>query len=192
MSLPEGWQEQLEDAQRLRGWIVNSFAQVEFLLGDLILRCREFPAYEEHTRTLPHGASDRIARVRTILNRSGPLDPDANDILAILDHLAAQQDTRNLLVHGFATALHTSSEEMGFHFQKFHRQPGRHDARLIRTFTLDGLRREREDQTAFAEAAVGRFQAMHRRMGWEGPMSDEFLGDAPFEAGRCSDTPSRS
>ncbi len=180
MTLPGGWAEQIDEAQRLRGWIVNSFAQVEYLLGDLILRCRVFPEYEEHTRTLPHGAADRVAKVRTILTRSGPLDADAQDITAIINRLADQQDTRNLLVHGFATVLHTTEQQLGFHFQKFHRQPDRIDARLVKTFTLEGLRQERANQGAFTSEAVERFQALHRRLGWEGPMSDEFLGDAPF------------
>lgn len=179
MALPERWKDQIEEAQRLRGWIVNSFAQVEYLLGDLILRCRAYPEYVDHTQTLPHGAADRISRVRIILRREGPLAQDAADITAILDHLAAQQDTRNLLVHGFSTVLHTT-REVGFHFQKFHRQPDRQDARLVRTFTLEGLTRERDDQAAFATLALDKFQVLHRRLGWVGPMSDDFHPDSAF------------
>ena len=180
MTLPSDWQQRIDDGQRLRGWLVNSFAQVEYLLGDLILRCRAFPEYEEHTRTLPHGAADRIAKIRAIVAHPGPLDLDADAVRAVIEHLAARQDIRNLLVHGFCTVLYTPKGEMGFHFQKFHRQPDRHDARLIRTFTLEGLQRERDEQMAFATAAVDCFQAMHQRLGWAGPMSDGFYGDAPF------------
>ena len=50
----------LEEAQRLRGWIANSYAQIEFALGDLILRCREFETYKDMTKSLPHGAPDRV------------------------------------------------------------------------------------------------------------------------------------
>ncbi|RYF09738.1 MAG: hypothetical protein EOO77_23105 [Oxalobacteraceae bacterium] len=180
MTLPSDIQAQLEEALRLRGWLVNSFAQVEYLLGDLILQCQKFPCYDEHTKTLPHGANTRIERVRAILKISGPLDSDADDLAAILDHLGRQQDTRNLLVHGFTTALYTATGAVGLHFQKFHRQPDRQDARLVKTFTLSNLLKERDEQGKFAKAAVDRFQAVYDRLGWHGPMSDKFRGDQAF------------
>jgi hypothetical protein len=40
---PQGWEDAINEGQRLRGWIANSYAQIEYLLGDLILRCRAFP-----------------------------------------------------------------------------------------------------------------------------------------------------
>lgn len=181
MTLPRNWAVLIDEGQELRGWIVNSFAQVEYLLGDLILRCRAYPEYEAQTRSLPHGATDRIVRVRKIVDKAGPLANDRDELVAVLQHLEDQQDTRNLLVHGFASVLHTPAGELSFHFQKFHRHPDRIDARLVRTFSLDQLRSERERQAAFAEVAVDLFQRIHNRQGWEGPMSDQFFGDRPFE-----------
>ena len=57
--ISEAIRNELEEGQRLRGWIVNAYAQVEYLLGDLILRCRAFPEYEEQTRTFTHSAPTR-------------------------------------------------------------------------------------------------------------------------------------
>lgn len=181
MTLPPDWQAQVEEGQGLRGWVVNSFAQVEYLIGDLLLRCRAFAEYEEHTRTLPHGAADRIRKITAMLASPGPLDPEADEIRTVLDQLAARQDIRNLMVHGFCTILHTSANKLGFHFQKFHRQSGRQDARLIRTLTLDQLRNERDGQAAFATAALKLFAHIHDRFGWIGPLASDFRGDEPFD-----------
>lgn len=188
MTLPHDWQAQIDEGQRLRGWVVNSFAQVEYLIGDLILRCCAFTEYEEHTRTLPHGAADRIRKTTAMLTSPGPLDPDADDIRAVLEQLAARQDIRNLLVHGFCTIVHTPAGELGFHFQKFHRHPDRQDARLIRTFTLEQLHNERDGQAVFATAALQLFAGIHDRFGWIGPVAADFRGDEPFGGGNSART----
>jgi hypothetical protein len=180
VTLPSDWQAQIEEAQRLRGWLVNAFAQVEYVLGDLILRCRAFPEYEEHTRSLPHGAAARIAKLRLMLPLHGPLRQDAPELGAVLDQLSGLQDTRNLLVHGFATVLHTPLGEVGFHFQKFHRVPGRQDARLIRTITLTQLQLERDSHAAFATSTIALFARIHARLGWIGPLAEDYGVNEPF------------
>ena len=54
----------IEEATHQRGWISNSYAQVEFLLGDLIIRCREFAQYAEQTAAFTHSAPKRVSKVR--------------------------------------------------------------------------------------------------------------------------------
>ena len=157
---------EIEEGQRLRGWITNSYAQIEFLLGDLILRCRVFSEYADCTATLPHGAPDRVKRVRRILAVQGPISVFANDLNSIIDHFENGHDTRNLLAHGFCEYLVTPEGDSGLQFQKWHRSPVRQDARLIRCFRLADLQTEKESFSALASDAMHLFYRIHDHFGW--------------------------
>lgn len=157
---------ELEEAQRLRGWIANGYAQVEFVLGDLIVRCREFPEYAELTKTLPHGAPDRIKRVRRIISYEGPLSRFREALESILMRFETRHETRNLLAHGFCTYLATPSGDTGLHFQKWHRDPQRMDARLVRTFRMRDLIWEQQDISAVAQDCLKLFYLIHDHFGW--------------------------
>jgi hypothetical protein len=75
MSIKESLRADIEEGQRLRGWITNAYAQIEFLLGDLILRCREFPEYAGDTATFTHSAPKRVRLDET--RRRPNTDPKA-------------------------------------------------------------------------------------------------------------------
>src|SRR5687767_863851 len=91
----------IEEATHHRGWISNAYAQVEYLLGDLIIRCREFPEYVEQTGTFTHSAPKRVAKVRAMLKANGPLTPYNAEIGKVLDAFESNHEVRNLLAHGF-------------------------------------------------------------------------------------------
>ena len=161
---------ELEEAQRLRGWIANSYAQIEFALGDLILRCREFPEYYGHTNNLPHGAPDRVKRVRRIISTTGPLQPFAKQLEKLLCEFEDRHETRNLLAHGFATYMFTPNGDTGLYFQKWHRQPDRIDARLTRTFRMADLQREMEEFVGVTQRGMTLLLEIQSRFNWvEGP-----------------------
>jgi len=97
----ESFKADIEEGQRLRGWITNAYAQIEFLLGDLILRCREFPEYAVETATFTHSAPKRVRQVRQMLEKQGALTPFAPELTSIIDRFEKKHETRNLLAHGF-------------------------------------------------------------------------------------------
>jgi hypothetical protein len=164
------WIEAVEDGQRLRGWIANAYAQIEYLLGDLIIRCRVFPDYASLTKTFTHSASKRAEKVRKMAIAAGPLAPFARDLLSILDRFEAQHETRNLLAHGFCEFLYTNAGEIGFRFRKFHRQPDRDDARLVRTFTPEAMQAEAVSSIALSQEALSLFSQLHNHFGWAGAL----------------------
>lgn len=157
---------EIEEGQRLRGWITNAYAQIEFLLGDLILRCTSMPEYRHLPQTLPHGATDRIKRVRCILNSPGPLEPFATSLQALLAEFEKGHETRNLLAHGFCEFLVTPDGDTGIQFQKWHRHERRQDARLIRCFRLQDLEREEKSFAALAQSGLVLFRQVHDSFGW--------------------------
>ena len=157
----------IEEGQRLRGWIANSYAQIEFMLGDLLLRCRTMPEYAaEANKPFSHSAPKRVAGVRRLLEMDGPLSPFAPELLAILSRFEEGHGTRNLLAHGFCTFLHTPDGDAALQFAKWHRHEGRDDARLVRAFRLSDLMNEKSAFVALADEAGRLLLTMHRQLGW--------------------------
>ena len=157
---------EIEEGQRLRGWIKNAYAQIEFLLGDFILRCNGLPEYSHLPSTLPHGAPDRVKRVRRILAATGPMQRFDQSLRPLLEEFERGQETRNLLAHGFCEYLYTPSGDTGLQFQKWHRQPDREDARLIRCFRIEDMRREKEAFSRLAQRGLELFMIIHEHFGW--------------------------
>lgn len=168
MSVPENFKADIQEGQRLRGWIANAYAQFEFLLDDLILRCSDFPEYNDETKHgLTRDALKRLKRVRTMLKKAGPLDAFSKDLSSIIHRFEGSYETRNLLAHGFCTFLYTPNGDTALQFQKWHRHDDREDARLIKQFRLDDLERERKNLTDLSNEAMHLFQQMHQHFGWE-------------------------
>ncbi|HKY82296.1 hypothetical protein [Novosphingobium sp.] len=160
----------IEEAMRLRGWIANSYAQIEFLLGDLIGRCREFPEYAPHAQTVTHSATRRIKKVRAMLALGGPLEPFAADLGSLMDAFEQNDEIRNLMAHGFCTFHYTPTGDAGLMFRKFDRDAANvadDDFALIqRTFRLIDLQYHREQFVAQADEALRLFGAIHYAFGW--------------------------
>lgn len=163
---------QIEDMTRLRGWIANSYAQIEYLLGDLIIRARSWPEYEAQTATFTHKATKRVSKVRAMAALDGPLSEFADALIAILDRFDRGHDTRNLLAHGFCEFHRARNGETGMQFQRFDRQPNRDDALVIRLFRPADLESEKIEFTNLAHEAVDLFITIHRHFGWVGFVPD--------------------
>lgn len=161
-------QDVIEEGQRLRGWIANAYAQIEFFLGDVIVRGLAMPEYMEMSRTLPHGSPDRIKRVRRMLECTGFFSDYHDDLIAILDEFEDHHETRNLLAHGFCEFLYTDDGDCGLQFRKWHRMPERQDAQLIRTFRLVDLEYEKTIIIELSKRALILFFRIHDRLGLVG------------------------
>jgi hypothetical protein len=160
----------IEEATSLRGWISNSYAQVEYLLGDLIMRCRQFPEYGEFTATISHSAVKRVSKVRSMLKIAGPLTPFVGHLSEVLDAFDLNHDVRNLLAHGFCEFHFTPDGDAGLYFRKFDRgdvgadqDP---DILVERVFRLIDMQYHREQFTFQAQRALEVFAKVHFDLGW--------------------------
>jgi hypothetical protein len=163
------WKAKIEEGFLLRGWISNSYAQIEFLLGDLIIRCREFPQYAEYTKTVSLNAKTRVAKVRKILKIDGPLTPFKREIENMLNTFESNSDIRNLLAHGFCIFYHTPDGDAVFHFRKFDRPPaGSDDDHVLieHRFRLIDLQYHKAKLVDQAQHALGVFMGIHASQGW--------------------------
>lgn len=158
----------IEEGQRLRGWIANAYAQIEFFLGDVIVRSLSMNEYQGLGEVLPHGSPDRIRRVRRILEREGVFSEFEADLNSIVDEFENHHETRNLLAHGFCKVLHTPDGDSTFQFRKWHRVEGRQDVQLQRTFRLVDLEYEKAIIVELSQRALGLFFRIHDRLGLVG------------------------
>lgn len=160
----------IEEATHHRGWISNSYAQVEFLLGYLILRCREYSQYKAQTSTFTHSAPKRVAKVRAMLRIDGPLTPHTLDLTEVVDAFDANHPVRNLLAHGFCEFNFTAAGDAGLLFRKFERgdveRGEKADILVQRTFRLIDIRSHRERFEAQAQRALEVFAIVHFDLGW--------------------------
>ena len=162
MPINESFITHIEDGQRLRGWITNAYAQIEFLLGDLILRCRTFSEYEAETATLTHSAVKRARQVRRMLQKEGCLRLFATELTSILDRFEERHETRNLFAHGFCVYLYTPDGDAGLQFQMFDRQ----DEPQIKCYRFSDLESEMSSLVALSHEAMRLFIRIHRHFGW--------------------------
>ena len=159
---------QIEEGQTMRGWIANSYAQIEFLLADLVWRCRSLSEYAELKAAKPSdNATELVKRVKGMLGLPGPLSPYADDLNSIIKRFEHHNWTRNLLAHGFCEYFMTPSGDAAFQFQKWQRGAERaDDSRTIRQFRLSELKAEREVFVTLAQDAMRLFLRIHTDCGW--------------------------
>jgi hypothetical protein len=158
----------IEEGQRLRGWIANGYAQVEYLLGDIITKAFKMSAYEQLAGRLPHRVEKRISTVRKILGVEGYFLRHKDEIEWILAAFETHHETRNLLAHGFCTAYHTPAGDFGLEFRKWHRDEDR-DAEMKRTFRLIDLEYEQTQLVEVSHRALKLSFEIHNQLGLVGP-----------------------
>lgn len=156
----------IERGTAARGWIVNSYAQFENLLSDLVMRARELPEYENFE--VPYRTDKRIASVRKLLAGHGPLAQFKGDIGGLLERFEGFEDSRLLLVHGFTKVLVSPRGEVGFCFEVYRRGKGGKTEVRRKIYRPHELEAEHQTFVTFATEAFERFRAIHRQMGWIG------------------------
>ena len=151
-----------------RGWIINSYAQIEFLLADLIEKTSGFEEYAEWAnKPLPFGIGNRVKHVTTLC-QSGRLAPHAEALARIIADLLSIEESRHLYIHGFASFMFTPKGDRAMHFRRY--VPPEKGGTATLTSELKrgvDLAKEREQATAFAQYAVGIFREIYRDLGLE-------------------------
>ena len=62
----------LNKAAELRGSIITSFAQVEFTLADLAVKCKQFSEYNVLVKKFPYKLEQRLKTVHKLIACSRP------------------------------------------------------------------------------------------------------------------------
>lgn len=155
----------INDMTMDRGFVINSFAQIECLLADLIDQCRQFDAYTDLTKVIPFSANNRVATVRSLLV-AGPLEPFADQIVRLLTRFMEFEEIRHLFSHGFASVRHTPDGDCGMFFTRYVPPKKGEDAMLIQEFYRPRtMAAQRESSAAFTQDAMAELRKIYLAVG---------------------------
>jgi hypothetical protein len=176
--LEVGWEEKdlhervlpiVEEMIAARGWITNSYAQVEFLLADIIVKCRQFRENEDlNNLQLPFGIDGRVNRIRDLCTRL-PLNAHADNLLPLLDRLMELEDARHFFTHGFMSVhIEKGTGRVGMHLRRYV-QPKRHSRETrAEMFVLPEQMSDGKTRwVIFAQTAVETFRRIYEQLGLE-------------------------
>jgi hypothetical protein len=112
MSEPSALQKSLVDeALFLRGRIIASYSQVEFLLADISVKL---------DLRFPYRIKDRITAAKRIAERPG-YEPYKDELSQVCDELLQYDEIRNFMAHGFLSLTTDSKENHQFEFLRYER-----------------------------------------------------------------------
>jgi hypothetical protein len=100
-------------AHFLRGAIISSYAQVEFLLTELNMRCRQLPEYAEIA----------AARAKELAEGPGPVSAYANDLLPLVARLSDYEDFRHFIAHGLMVVSTRKTATAPIIFRMYRKAP---------------------------------------------------------------------
>lgn len=101
------------------GWCLNSYGQVEYLVGDLIWQGWRLPEYRHLAKQVPMGLEKRIRHLDAIFETDGPLSPHVDNLRLLIGRLQSLSQPRNMFVHGHCTFLITPKGEAAMQFRRF-------------------------------------------------------------------------
>ena len=115
----------IERAATLRGAIITSYAQVEFLLGDIVMRCMDIPEYAFLPRDFPQRFSVRLKRVADILAAAGPLADLREPFEAIMAEMVRYEELRHFMAHGLLRVFVTGASSHSLEYRMWRQRKGR-------------------------------------------------------------------
>jgi hypothetical protein len=157
MNQPADWQKQLiNESLYLRGRIIASYSQIEFLLADISVKL---------DLKFPYLIKDRIKAAKRIGEREQFAKYKA-ELDKVCDELLEFDDIRNFLSHGFLT-LHV--DKLGnhqFEYRMYQRGDGTFTL-MGGTTTIERLRGAAEHITAYVEQSVELFTRIYKEQNVE-------------------------
>ena len=179
----------IEECQRLRGWLINSFAQIEFLIGDLPCRAWEIPEYAEMKQPVSIVAKNRMKQTRSLLEAPGPLASYAERLVPLLDRFERYDQARNFIAHGFCSFdFVPRTREVAMRFRCYVPRKGQ-PPELLELYMLPGeLGAARDEWVPIAEQVVAICHEIYLRFGLEngGPVAERVVYRPDFSPGSRS------
>lgn len=149
----------VEESTYLRGLILRSYSQVEFLLADMSVKL---------DLKFPYLIKKRINAARRIAERSG-FESYKDDLNQVCDDLLMHDEMRNMMAHGFLMLAMDKSGNHEFELRMYQRELGS-DFKLIKKKTnITVLRIQAREITRYCAAAVKLFQRMYLEQRIEDP-----------------------
>lgn len=141
----------VDEALFLRGRIIASYSQVEFLLADISVKL---------DLRFPYRIKDRIKAAKSIVERDG-YQTYKKELEEICDQLLKYDEIRNFMAHGFLSLIVDRKGNHQFEFLRYERrEEGKFDLMQGKT-EVARLREAANDITGYTERAVNLFRRIY-------------------------------
>lgn len=152
------------------GWCLNSYGQVEYLIGDLVWQAWRIPAYRALAAQVPMGLEKRIKHLEKVFEVEGPLSRHAGDLRLLIERLRQLSEPRHMFAHGHCTFVMTKKGEAAMHFRRFlpPDDKGRVE-KYLGQVRPEALRTAREAWCRFASSAQRIIGAIYVDLNFERP-----------------------
>jgi hypothetical protein len=142
----------VDEAFYLRGRIVGSYAQVEFLLADISVKL---------DLRFPYLIDARIKAVKRIAEREG-YEIYKDELDAVCEELLRYDEIRHFMTHGFLTLTTDRKGSHQFEFLRYQRDGDGKFSRLSGKTTLEQLRQAADDIGQYVSHVIRLFERIYR------------------------------
>jgi hypothetical protein len=142
----------VDEALFLRGRIVASYSQVEFLLADISVKL---------DLRFPYLIKDRIKAVKRIAERDG-YEIYKEDLDGMCDELLRYDELRHFMAHGFMSLTTDKKNNHQFEFLRYQREGDGKFTLMSAKTTVEHLRQAVGDITKYVSNAVKLFERIYR------------------------------
>ena len=147
----------VDEALFLRGRIIASYSQVEFILADFAVKVG---------LRFPYRIHDRIKAAKRIAENDG-YEPYKADLERLCDQLLVYDEIRHFMAHGFLRLDTDKAGNHRFEFLRYEREgEGKHRLMQGRT-EVQRLRDAADDITRYCEEVFALFIRIYREKGIE-------------------------
>ena len=142
----------VDEALYLRGRIVASYAQVEFLLADISVKL---------DLRFPYLIDARIKSVKRIAERKG-YEVYKDELDRVCEELLRYDDIRHFMTHGFLSLTTDRKGNHQFEFVRYQREGDGRFTRLSRTTTIERLGQAADDIGEYVSHVIRLFERIYR------------------------------
>lgn len=151
----------VEEATYLRGRILTSYAQVEFLLADISVKL---------DLKFPYLIKKRIKAVQRIAERP-QYDRYKAELSFVCDRLLEYDDLRNFMAHGFVKLTTDKAQRHQFEMRLYQRSESDAFELVTLKTTIEKLRESAEQIGRYVEESLSIFSRIYLEMKLEDPES---------------------
>ena len=148
----EQQKELIDEALYLRGCIIASYAQVEFLLADVSVKL---------DLRFPYLIDARIRAVRRIAEREGYEDYK-EELERICEELLQYDDLRHFMTHGFLSLATDGKGNHQFEFLRYNRNGEGKFTLISATTSIERLRQAKDHIQQYVSHVIRLFERIYR------------------------------
>lgn len=163
MEIDQSVVDAIEEVVKARGWCVAGYSQVEFILADFVVKVGQIPEYGALAAPFPMNFSTRLARVRSIAEKAGPMSRFSSGLASLTDAIEGWEQLRHFLTHGWMdVTVQKPENSITFRFRRW--QPTKADKTRVTmiTCTLEQLQECGRELSLLADTAIQMFDDIYR------------------------------